>query len=241
MKIFTPLTWSLVVAAVLAGCAAPQAAAPRPSTAQAHNTYTGEVWTWDEHASTVTLRQGERTIRVKVTPDQLVGLRLYQTVTVRGEPASAEIERVTLPPGTFVPRGAPQETELTGTVEAVDPAGIVSITSPRGRVSVWVATPGGTPFRAGEPVRVRMRLQPLELVPAKEGEAAKPAAPDVAASVMTEPGEYAVVRGPIRAADPAGRLTIESPRGPITVLAPSGEGYRVGDTVEVRTSVHPAR
>src|SRR2546422_7582784 len=40
-----------------------------------------------------TLRQGARTVRVKVTPEQLVRLRLYQIVTVRGEPAPAEIDR----------------------------------------------------------------------------------------------------------------------------------------------------
>jgi hypothetical protein len=235
MKTFTQFTWPLLVAAILAGCAAQQSTAPRPSAAQ--NTYTGEVWTWDEQASTVTLRQGERTVRVKVTPDQLVGLRLYQIVTVRGAPAPAEIERVALPPGTFVPRGAADEAEVTGTVAAVDPAGTVSIASPRGLLSVWVS--GSTPFRAGEPVRVRVRVQPLELVAAQGGEAAK--TPEVAASVATEPGEYAVVRGPLKAVDPAGRLTVESPRGPINVWVPDAQRYRVGDAVEVRTSVHPSR
>ncbi|OLC32252.1 MAG: hypothetical protein AUH81_16555 [Candidatus Rokubacteria bacterium 13_1_40CM_4_69_5] len=235
MKTLTQCTWSLLVAAILAGCAAQQPPAPGPSAAQ--NTYTGEVWTWDEQASTVTLRQGARTVRVKVTPEQLVGLRLYQIVTVRGEPAPAEIERVTLPPGTFVPRGAADEAEATGTVDAIDPAGTVSITSPRGPVAVWVS--GSTPFRAGEAVRVRIHVQPLELVPAKQGEAAK--TPEIAASVATEPGDYAVVRGPIKAVDPAGRLTVESPRGPITVWVPDTQRYHVGDAVEVRTSVHPSR
>src|SRR4051812_16013146 len=47
--------------------------------------YTGEVWTWDEQDSTVTLRRGAENIRVKVTPDQLRGLELHQKATVRGE------------------------------------------------------------------------------------------------------------------------------------------------------------
>lgn len=229
-------TCALFLAAGLAGCAAQQPAAPQPAAAQ--NTYTGEVWTWDEQANTVTLRQGTQTVRVKVTLDQLVGLRLYQTATVCGEPAAAEIERITQPAGSLVPRGPAEDVELTGTVDRVDPAGTVSITSPRGPVTVWVATPGSTPFRAGDQVRVRVHVQPLELVAGKGGQ---PPAPDVAASVATEPGEYAVVRGPITASDPAGRLTVQSPRGPVTVWVQNGDRYPTGNSVEVRTSVHQVR
>ncbi|HEU5322187.1 MAG TPA: hypothetical protein VFX28_15395, partial [Methylomirabilota bacterium] len=62
----------IALALLLAACATP---APRPAPA-AGNLYSGEVWTWDERESTVTLRQGGQQIRVKVSPDQLVGLTL---------------------------------------------------------------------------------------------------------------------------------------------------------------------
>ena len=65
-----------------------------------------------------------------------------------------------------------------------------------------------------------------------------PASP--AGSARTEPGDYAVVIGRVLAVDPSGRLTVESARGPITVRVPDVRRYKVGDTVEVRTSVHPA-
>jgi hypothetical protein len=46
--------------------------------------------------------------------------------------------------------------------------------------------------------------------------------------------------GRVLAIDPSGSLTIESARGPVTVRVPNVTRYKVGDTVEVRTSVHPA-
>src|ERR671922_2199320 len=67
----------------LAGCASRTAA---PATAQAPgDTFTGEVWTWDERENTVTLRRGAETFRVKTTPDQIKGLQLHSNATIRGE------------------------------------------------------------------------------------------------------------------------------------------------------------
>ena len=63
---------------------------------------------------------------------------------------------------------------------------------------------------------------------------------DPSASPRTEPGDYAIVMGRVLAVDPAGSITIESVRGPVTVRVPNAGRYRVNDTVEVRTSVHPA-
>jgi hypothetical protein len=224
----------LVLALAVAGCVtAPPATRP----AAEQRTFTGEVWLWDEQANTVTLRQGTELIRVKVSPEQLAGLRLHQTVTVRGEPARLEVEHRVLPPGALVARGPAVEAETSGTVRSIDPAGLVSIESPRGVHTVWIGSPGAQPFQAGQPVRVRVRVQPLEIVPPKNGERAE--APELAAAVGTEPGEYAVVRGRITAVDPAGRLTVSSQRGPVTLAAPGS--YRVGDWVEVRTEVHPVR
>jgi hypothetical protein len=227
--------WLILV--MLAGCAAPRAAT-EPPTATA---FTGEVWTWDRPAGTITLRQsGGQIIRVKVTPDQFFGLQLHQIVTIRGELAGpAEIERVMLPPGILVPRGAADEMEVTGTVARLDPAGKAAITSARGPLEVWVATPA-TALRPGEEVRVRMQVQAFQVLPVRPGEVAPPVPPP-APAIGSQPGDYAAVRGPLRAVDPAGRLTVDSPRGPIQVLVPRAERYAVGEFVEVRTVVLRAR
>src|SRR5687768_4480585 len=63
---------ALTASLLAAGCAT-QSASRAPGT-----TFTGEVWTWDENESTVTLRDGMEQVRVKVTPDQIRGLRLHQ-------------------------------------------------------------------------------------------------------------------------------------------------------------------
>jgi hypothetical protein len=210
----------------------------------ADTAFTGEVWVWDEQTNTITLRQGGQDVRVKVNPDQFIGLRLHETKTIYGELAPAvELPLVTVEgqPPAVVPRGPADEREVIGIVAAVDPGGKISVNAPQGVVQVWRAT-GGLAFNFGARVRVRMRVQPLDLVPARPGQAG--AAPPVAAvepsaSPRTGPGDYAVVMGRVLAVDPSGRLTVDSSRGPITVLVPTATRYRVNDTVEVRTSVHP--
>src|SRR5689334_2643067 len=106
----------------LAGCAT-----GAPARAQAPgNAFTGEVWTWDERESTVTLRRGTQDIRVKTTPDQIRGLQLHQTATIRGELAPPAALPVTVTPTvamTAVPRGQAEQQTVTGTVTAVDPSG----------------------------------------------------------------------------------------------------------------------
>jgi hypothetical protein len=108
-----------------------------------------------------------------------------------------------------------------------------------GTLRLWIAEPGTQPFTAGQPVRVRLRVQPLEVVAAVPAEAAEPA--PLVAPVGTEPGEYAILRGRVTAVDPGGRLSVESARGPVTVLVPFATRYRAGDWVEVETAVQPAR
>jgi translation initiation factor IF-1 len=227
------LTLSLLAVVAVAGCAT--TSAPPGATA-----FTGEVWTWDEQLNTVTLRQGARDIRVNITPDQIAKLRLHETKTVYGTLAPpAELPLVLVEgPSTVVPRGAADEMEVTGTVAAVDPAGHIVVNAPQGAIRVWRAT-DGVMFTPGGTARVRMRVQPLDVVLVRPGVASVPAAVVPAASPRTEPGDYAVIIGRVVAVDPSGRLTVESSRGPVNVWVSNPGRYKVNDTVEVRTSVHP--
>jgi hypothetical protein len=228
------LAMAVLITIALGACATQQ---PAPS----GTAFTGEVWNWNEQTGIVTLRQGGgQLIQVKVTPEQMTNLQLNQMRTVRGEQVPLpDIERVMLPPGRLVPKGQADALEMTGTVASVDPAGKAAISAARGPVEVWVATPT-TAVRTGEAVRVRMQVQALDVLPVIAGETPPPAAPP-APAVGSEPGDYAAVRGAVRAIDPAGRLTVDSPRGPIQVWVPRADRYAVGQFVEVHTAVHPTR
>jgi hypothetical protein len=227
------LGW-LTVALILTGCAGATAS----DSAQSTTLFTGEVWTWDEQSGIVTLRQGGQFLRVKAAPDQLKGLSLHATQTVRGVLAGpAEIQTFLTPPVPLMASGVADEMDANGTVASIDPAGKMTIDTQRGPVEVWVAQPTAPVVKVGESVRVKMRVQ--EMIPAPPGYASTPTALEPAASPTSEPGEYAVVRGRLLAVGPSGRLTIESPRGPITVLVPATAHYQLGNTVEVHTSVHP--
>jgi hypothetical protein len=227
---------TLIAALMLAACAA-----TAPSAPPAGQPFTGDVWGWDERNNIVTLRQGGQTVRVKVTPDQLVGLRLHQRVTVHGELSPAEIEKFVIPPGRLVARGPAATAETTGSVTRITPSGTVGIDSARGPVTVWIATPGAQPFQAGDRVRVRLQLQPLDVLPPESGDVTRTAMAEPSAPAGSEPGEYAVVRGRVTAVAPGGQVTVESVRGPVTIWLPAGTTLRVGDWVDVQTSVHPAR
>src|SRR5204863_10184003 len=110
----------------------PAGGAARTAPAAAHapaDTYTGEVCTWDARETTVTLRQGSQTFRVKTTPDQMRGLQLHQIATIRGQVAPpAELPRTMTPavPMTAVPRGPVDQQTVAGKVTAVDPNGRLS-------------------------------------------------------------------------------------------------------------------
>jgi hypothetical protein len=81
-------------------------------------------------------------------------------------------------------------------------------------------------------------VQPVDLVPATTPATPAPApvgAP--AASPSSEPGDHAVVTGRIIAVNPGGVLVVESPTGPIQVLAIDAARYKIGDAVQVRTTV----
>ncbi len=233
----------MVVPLLVAGCAV-QASPPQPvavvTQPAAPPTFTGEVWTWDEQTNVVTLRRGGQNVRVQVTPDQIKGLRLHETATVRGELAPPADLIVTMGPGTLVPRGPMDEQQVTGKVTGVDPAGTMNVDTPRGPLTVWTPTPGGSTFKVGDDVKISMRVQALE-VAATPAPPASPTTSEPAASAMTEPGEYAMVKGPIMASTPTGQITVQSPRGPVRVWVPDAGRYRAGQYAEVRTIVQPAR
>lgn len=227
------MTRAVLVAAMLAGCTT-TAATPPPGT----STYTGEVWTWDEQLNTITLRQGVQTFRVNVSPSEFVGLQLHSTKTIRGTLAGPlEIATVVSPPPSsysVVPKGGADEAEITGKVTGVDASGLAAIDSARGPLTVWVVAPGQSRFRQGSDVRLRVTVQPVDIV-------AGPApAPPPSATVAQEPGDYAVVVGPVRNVDPSGRVRIDSPRGPVEVWVSNPGRYRPGEFVQVRTALHPS-
>ncbi|HEU4366743.1 MAG TPA: hypothetical protein VFV05_00780 [Methylomirabilota bacterium] len=228
------------IIALLAGCAT----TPSPAPAAGTQTFTGEVWSWDDRESTVTLVQGGQHIRVKTTPDQVRGLRLHERVRVTGTPAPPADLVVTLGPvGPVnpVPKGQPEVVELKGTVTSADPNGRIAVGSARGPIHLWGAAGADKRFPAGAPVTVWMSVQPVDLVPAATPATPAPApvtAP--AASPSSEPGDHAVVTGRIIGINPGGVLVVESPTGPIQVLAADGTRYKVGDWILVRTTVRTA-
>jgi hypothetical protein len=240
MKAFsTFLTISVFVAASLMAACASTTMVPGATA------FTGEVWTWDEQDNTVTLRQGARDFRVQVTPDQLIGLQLHTTRTIYGTLAPPKALPVVLVegPSTVVPNGPADEMQVTGTVAVVDPAGKLVVNTPQGAIQIWRAT-NGVAFTPGGNVRVHIRVQPMNvmLVQPASGTVSAPAPTPLtpSASPRTEPGDYAIVMGRVVAVDPTGAITVESSRGPVTVRVPNATRYKVNDTVEVRTSAHPA-
>lgn len=219
---------------LLAGCAS-TATVPASSSAQV---YTGEVWTWDEPNNIVTLYKGGQIQRVKVSPADMRTLRLHEQARVTGELAPpAELLTVTnTGPVTFVPRGQAESIEVKGTVASVDPQGRLAVTSDRGPVHVWAASGADQRFAKGAPVSVKMSVQPVDAKPLAAGQTAPAAAP-AAASPTSEPGDHAVVTGRIIGVNPGGILVVESPTGPIQVLVADGGKYKVGDWVEVHSTV----
>ena len=230
MKTLAIYTTSLALSVLVSGCASTR---PQP----AGTAYTGEVWTWDEQESTVTLRRGTEDIRVKVTPDQIRGLELHQRATVRGELAPPmEIARVVTPamPVRAVPRGAVDQQTVNGVVTAADPRGRLSIQSDKGPLHVWAASGAEQRFQPGAKVKVEMAVQPVDLVPAGAGATVDPAA---SPTTPSQPGDHAVVTGRIMGVATNGTLVVESPTGPVQVWVTDSSKYRVEQPVQVRTSV----
>jgi len=225
---------------LLAGCASAPSAP-----ASSGQTFTGEVWTWDEPNNIVTLYQGGKTIRVKTTPEQMRTLRLHQSATVTGELAPPE-DLVTIMkagPANPVAKGPAEVLELKGTVASVDPNGRIAAATERGPVHVWVSSGAEQRFPKGSPVSVKMSVQPVDMVAAGSGGqagASSSANALAAASPSSEPGDHAVVTGRIIGVNPGGVLVVESPTGPIQVLVNDGSRYKVNDFVQIHTTVRAA-
>jgi hypothetical protein len=232
MKNLAIFTASVAVSlVVVSGCAT----SSRP--VAAGTAYTGEVWTWDEQESTVTLRRGTEDIRVKVTPDQIRGLELHQKATVRGELAPPmEIPRVITPAMALraVPRGPVEQQTVNGVVTAADPRGRLSVESDRGPLHVWAASGADQRFQPGAKVRVEMAVQPVDMIPAGAGAPTDPAA---SPSAPSQPGDHAIVTGRIMGIAKNGTLVVESPTGPVQVWVADSSKYRVEQPVQIRTSV----
>jgi hypothetical protein len=226
------------IVALLAGCAT----APSPTPAGAQR-YTGEVWTWDTQESTVTLMQdGGRAVRVKVTPDQMRTLRHHGIATVVGVPAGpVGGELVVQPAGPLnpVPRGQAEVVEVRGTVTTADAGGRVALQSDRGPVHVWAAPGADQRFPRGAPVVAQISVQPVDLVAAAVPAPVVPAPVAASASPSSEPGDHAVINGRIMGVNPGGVLVVESPTGPVQVLTRDATRYKVGDWVQVRSTLRP--
>jgi hypothetical protein len=225
------------IVALLAGCAT----TPSPAPAVGMQTFTGQVWSWDERESTVTLIQGGQRVRVKTTSDQIRGLRLHERAQVTGTlapPADLVVTAGPVGPVTAVPKGQAEMVEVKGTVTSADPDGRVAVDSARGPLHLWAAQGADQRLPKGAPVTVWMSLQPVDLVPAAAPVTPSPApATAPLASPTSEPGDHAVVTGRILGINPGGVVVVESPTGPIQVLAGDTTRYKVGDAVQVRTTV----
>lgn len=232
MKILT----AVALAALLGGCASSP-----PATTAGTETFAGEVWTWDPNESTVTLWQEGRPVRVKTTPDQMQTLQLHSFARITGTlapPADVVIKTGTSGPVTVVPKGEAEIIELKGVVTAVDPAGRLTVNSEHGPLHIWVAPGADRRFKTGQSVTLHASVQPVDFVPA-----AAPTTPTptpvggAAAAPSTESSDHAVVNGRITAVNPGGVLVVESPSGPIQVITTQSSRYKVGDAVQVRTTV----
>jgi hypothetical protein len=182
-------------------------------------------------------------VRVKTTPDQIRTLQLHSNARVTGTlaPPADMVILGPVGPVTVVPKGQLEVVELKGTVASVDPSGRLAINSEKGAVHVWVAAGADQRFKVGQPVSLVASVQPVDLVAASVTTVPTPApvaAPS--ASPSSEPGDHAVVTGRIMGINPGGILVVESPSGPIQVVATDGSRYRIGDAVQVRTTVRTA-
>ena len=203
--------------------------------------YSGVAWTWDSARSIVTLYDSGLQYRVQTTPDQIARLSHHQWVTVTGTLLGPEpIETVLLPaqPMTALPSGPSMSAEVAGQITSIDPTGVAMIETARGPMRVWVADNAQSRFAQGRPVKVHVAVQPVRMV-AVSGAGGQASGPTIS-SPPPVPGDQAVVVGRVLSINPAGTLTVESPRGPVTVWVPSPATFRVGDYVQIQTIVQPA-
>ena len=203
--------------------------------------YSGAAWTWDSRRNIVTLYDSGRTFRVQVTPDQIARLRHHEWATVNGVLLPPEpIDTVLLPAQPMVaqPAGAPTTAEISGRVAALDPNGVAVIESARGPLRVWVADGAANRFAPGRAAKVHVTVQPVRMV-AVAGGGGLASGPTLAASTTPVPGDQAVVVGRVISITSTGMMSVESPRGPMTVWVPDAANFKSGDYVQVQTIVQP--
>lgn len=211
---------------------------PAPAPAAAPAKYSGMVWTWDSARSIVTLNDAGRLFRVQVTPDQIARLDLHSRATVTGTLLGPEnIDTVVLPaqPMTAQPVGAAASANVAGQISAIDSNGIAVIDSARGPLRVWLADNPQSRFAAGRPVTVHVSVQPVRMV-AVAGSGGLASGPTLAVPASVQ-GDQAAIIGRILSVSPTGALSIESPRGPVSVWVPDAASFKVGDFVQVQTVV----
>jgi hypothetical protein len=204
--------------------------------------YSGTAWTWDSARSIITLYDSGQQYRVQTTPDQIARLQHHQWVTVSGTLLGPEpIETVLLPaqPMTAIPNGPAASAEISGQITAIDAAGVATIDSPRGPLRVWVADNAQSRFAQGRPVKVHVAVQPVRMM-AVAGTGGQASGPTMVAAPPPIPGDQAVVVGRVLSVNPAGTLTVDSPRGPITVWVATPGSFKVGDYVQIQTVVQGA-
>jgi hypothetical protein len=247
MKLYVAL---MVVVALASGCASsptstPTAAvAPVPATgpipANPETTpavYRGEVWTWDEKAGWVTLRIGSQDVRVIPTDKGILKSLNHHTIaSIRGTlaPHTIETYMTPAPAGVYVPVGTAVELSSRGRVVALDPKGIVKFEAGPGTSELWISET--STYKVGDTVIVETSIRPVQF------RTDLTASPAPAAGIATDPGDHAVVTGRVLSRNSDGRLTVDSPRGPIQVwLAPADvEKFKVGDFVQVRSRIRTA-
>jgi hypothetical protein len=233
----------LVTILILVGCALTAGAqttvvvtTPTPAPAK----YSGQAWTWDSGRSIVTLYDAGRQFRVQVTPDQIARLQHHAFVTVTGTLLGPEpLETVLLPAQPMVaqPAGATTSAEVMGQITAIDSNGVAMVNSARGPMRVWLADSPQSRFAAGRSVKVQVNVQPVRMV-AVSGAGGLASGPTISTSAPV-PGDQAVIVGRILSISETGMLSIESPRGPISVWLPDAARFKVGDFVQVQTVVQP--
>ncbi len=225
-----------IVGFLLTACAT--TAPPAPATGQP---FTGEVWGWDQQTGIVTLRQGPNLVHVKTTPDQVAALRLHQVATVRGEYIPGESNGSSSLRDSSSPAVRPSARRP----RAPSPASNHRAPSPSTRCAArsrcGLRHPARSPSRPASRCACASSFSRWNCCrrrpgPPRPGRAPNPR-PRRAPSRANTPSCAAGSRPSI----PAGGLTVDSTRGPITVFLPAGATLRAGDWVDVQTSVHPAR
>jgi hypothetical protein len=237
-RLIVMLTLVILASGALTAGAQTVVVAPAPAPPAAK--YTGEVWTWDSARNIVTLYDAGRQFRVQTTPDQIARLNHHAVQTVTGVLLGPDaIETVLLPaqPMTAQASGPATSADVAGQITAIDTNGVATVESARGPLRVWLADNAQSRFATGRPVTVHVALQPVRMV-AVAGSGGLASGPTLTVPAST-PGDQAVVVGRVLSITPTGAVSIESPRGPITVWVPDAANFKPGDFVQVQTVVQP--